>query len=232
MLFNSFMIYNIKLIEIHRRNKEWVMIGQLCGKILLVKPPQLLLDVAGVGYELDLPIPDCASLAQNKDAVVIYTHLVIREDAHSLFGFTTLVSRDCFRTLLKVSGIGPRIALALLSTLSPQQLQCAVEQADIVTLSRTPGVGKKMAERMVLELKGKLRVEAGNELAVGDTGSGSDDLLNQNRIKSINVRSDIVDALSSLGYNDKETAKIMQQLPLDITDISFGIKEALRILNR
>ena len=143
----------------------------------------------------------------------------MREDAHSLYGFLNLASRDCFRTLIKISGIGPRIALALLSTLTPDELQIALDQTDVTTLCRTPGIGKKMAERMILELKGKLHIE--REFAVNET------LFNQS-----SIRPDIANALTSLGYNDKEITRIMQQLPLDISDLSSGIKEALRLLNK
>lgn len=195
------------------------MIGRLCGKLIHVRPPQVLVDVAGVGYELDLPIPDCANLPALEANVVLYTHLVIREDAHSLYGFLNIENRDCFRTLIKVSGIGPRIALALLSTLSPNELQVALDQTDVTMLCRTPGIGKKMAERMILELKGKLHIE--------QEFSPNTPVDNQS-----SIRLDVANALLSLGYNDKEISKVMQQLALDITDLSFAIKEALRILNK
>ncbi|MBP9743542.1 MAG: Holliday junction branch migration protein RuvA [Burkholderiales bacterium] len=198
------------------------MIGSLYGKIVAVKPPQVMIIVNGVGYEVDLPIPDCATLVNNQEEVLIYTHLVVREDAHLLYGFINIESRDCFRTLIKVSGIGPRIALALLSTLSPSQLQIALDQTDVTTLSRTPGIGKKMAERMILELKGKLCVEDSNDLA--DNGV--------NGKYGNSMRLDIANALMSLGYNDRETNRVMQQLPLDIIDLSIGIKDALKLLNK
>lgn len=199
------------------------MIGSLYGKILAIKPPQVMLVVSGVGYEVDLPIPDCATLADNQEEVLIYTHLVVREDAHLLYGFINLEGRDCFRTLIKVSGIGPRIALALLSTLSPSQLQLSLEQADVTMLCKTPGIGKKMAERMILELKGKLCVDDNSNLAdnsvMGKSGNNM-------------MRLDIANALMSLGYNERETNRVMQQLPLDIVDLSIGIKEALKFLNK
>ena len=194
------------------------MIGRLSGKLIYTKPPQILLDVNGVGYEIDLPIPDCANLPAANETVVLFTHLVIREDAHALYGFLTLEKRDCFRTLIKVSGIGPRIALALLSTLAPAELEVALETTNVTTLCRTPGIGKKMAERMILELKGKLA-----------TQPLSDTLLPENNMSL--VRSDVANALASLGYNEKEITKIMHQLPLDITNVSLGIKQALRLLN-
>ena len=196
------------------------MIGRVSGKVVMIKPPQVVVDVNGVGYELDLPIPDCANLSGLNESVILYTHLVIREDAHSLYGFLNLENRDCFRTLIKVSGIGPRIALALLSTLTPAELEVALENTEITTLCRTPGIGKKMAERMILELKGKLHISPSsnpNQPALLDSVAS--------------IRADVANALASLGYNDKEITKIMHQLPIDIENVSLGIKQALRLLN-
>lgn len=190
------------------------MIARIHGQLVFVRPPTVIVDVSGVGYELDLPIPDCALLVNIGDTVLLYTHLVIREDAHSLYGFLKIENRDCFRTLIKISGIGPRIALALLSTLTPDELNIALEATDVNTLCRTPGIGKKMAERMILELKGKLHIES-------NTPSEMPNI----------IRVDIANALTSLGYNDKEITRIIKQLPLDISNLSLGIKEALKLLN-
>lgn len=195
------------------------MIGRLNGVLLQLRPPMVLVDVAGVGYELDLPIPDCALLAKVGETVTIFTHLVIREDAHSLYGFINLENRDCFRSLIKVSGIGPRIALALLSTLTPDELHHALEDADVTTLCRTPGIGKKMAERMILELKGKLHIDKGP--------SSNVDKIDANSL----MYQDIANALASLGYADKEINRVIKGLPVGITDLSLGIKEALRLFN-
>lgn len=196
------------------------MIGRLSGVVVLFKPPMLLLDVSGVGYEVYLPIPDCATI-QNGQQVILHTHLVIREDAHSLYGFVTLEGRDTFRTLIKVSGIGPRIALALLSTLTPTELHHALDNSDVAKLSQTPGIGKKMAERMILELKGKLYIENSNLSDGGSEAQGT----------SV-VYTDIANALSSLGYADKEIKNTIKNLPIGITDLSSGIKEALRLFNK
>lgn len=197
------------------------MIGQLKGLVVYIKPPMIVLDVAGVGYEIDMPIPDCANLSVKSD-IIIYTHLVVREDAHQLYGFLARSSRDSFRTLIKVSGIGPRIGLALLSTLSTNELEQALDNADVTTLCRTPGIGKKMAERMILELKGKLSI---------DQTLDSDGIKSTNKHEVSIIRTDIANALASLGYNDKEITRIMQQLPLDIKDVSDGIKQALKLIN-
>lgn len=196
------------------------MIGRLSGEVVLFKPPLLVLDVSGVGYEVYLPIPDCTGI-KSGGQVILHTHLVVREDAHSLYGFITLEGRDTFRTLIKVSGIGPRIALALLSTLTPTELHYALDNSDVAKLSQTPGIGKKMAERMILELKGKLYVESES---LSDGGS----VANNTAI----VYTDIANALSSLGYADKEIKNTIKNLPLGITDLSSGIKEALRLFNK
>jgi holliday junction DNA helicase RuvA len=200
------------------------MIGRISGQVLKVQPPQVLVDVSGIGYEIDLPIPDCTSLPAVGANIIIYTHLVIREDAHSLYGFLTQNGRDCFRQLIKVSGIGPRIGLALLSSLSLNELELALANSDIDVLCRAPGVGKKMAERMLLELKGKLYFD--NEFKV--TADGVITAPDSGKM----IRNDISNALLSLGYADKEIKEVLKNLPLDIIDLSSGIKEALKLLNR
>ena len=196
------------------------MISILTGILLEVTPPQITLSCGGVGYELDLPISHIAQLPSIGHELQLYTHLVIREDAHLLFGFINKTERDCFRQLIKVSGIGPRIALALLSTMSSQQLQRAIEEADLNTLCLTPGIGKKMAERMLLELKGKL---------VSNIDFTPTNGLFNPKTNDGNIRKDISTALESLGYNTKEITQVIKQLP-ELTDLSQGIKEALKLL--
>lgn len=196
------------------------MISILTGKLLEITPPQITLSCGGVGYELDLPISHIAQLPAIGHELQLYTHLVIREDAHLLFGFINKTERDCFRQLIKVSGIGPRIALALLSTMSSQQLQRAIEEADLNTLCLTPGIGKKMAERMLLELKGKL---------VSNIDFTPTNGLFNPKTNDGNIRKDISTALESLGYNTKEITQVIKQLP-ELTDLSQGIKEALKLL--
>ena len=199
------------------------MIASLLGNLSEVNPPQITLVVSGVGYEIDLPISNLAQLPVIGSQIHLFTHLVIREDAHLLFGFLAKTERDCFRQLIKVSGIGPRIALALLSTMNSQLLHSAIEQADLNSLCLTPGIGKKMAERMVLELKGKLNSGLSFSLADGLFDSG----------KSIaaTIRQDITNALESLGYNAKEIGQVIKQLP-ELSDLSQGIKEALKLLSK
>jgi Holliday junction DNA helicase RuvA len=192
------------------------MFASLEGYVISNQPPNIVINVGGVGYEVTLPIPDCANLVVDRNKIIIiYTHLIVREDAHLLYGFLQENNRNCFRELMRVSGIGPKIGLALLSTLSVNQLYTAIQDGDQATLIRTPGVGNKMAARMILELKDRL--------------SGT--VSNANISAANNIRNDIANALLSLGYNEKEVNRIVKQLPLDITDISSGIKEALRLLN-
>lgn len=200
------------------------MIGLLRGVILELHPPHVLLDVAGVGYEIDVPISDCAKFDTLNSNVTLHTHLIIREDAHLLFGFLSVQSRDSFRSLIKVSGVGPRIALALLSTLSLNELDLALHNGDVDSLSRTPGIGKKLAERMLLELKGKF--------IVGSEAHEQGTLLNSTQLELSVIKNDVRNALSSLGYSDKEINLVMKQLPDTLTDLSSGIRQALKFLNK
>ena len=199
------------------------MIAILSGKLIDLTPPHIVLMVGGVGYEIDLPISHLASLPTLGSEITLFTHQVVREDAHLLFGFLTKNERDCFRQLIKISGIGPRIALALLSTMNSQQLQQAIEEDDLNTLCLTPGIGKKMAERMLLELKGKLNV------ALDFMPNNS--LFSANKVSESSIRKDISNALESLGYNNKEISQVIKQLP-ELTDLSQGIKEALKLLSK
>lgn len=194
------------------------MIAKLTGKLLSLKPPVAVIDVTGVGYEVDMPITDCSELPKIGEMVEIYTHLSIREDAHALFGFISVERRDTFRQLIKISGIGPKIGLAILSTLSIDELNRAIETESVDILSQAPGVGKKMASRLLLELKGKIK-----NFSVGLDGAP---------LSGNNMLNDISSALVGLGYSERELSKVLKDLPPEITDISLGVKEALRLLNR
>jgi len=195
------------------------MIGKLTGELISLKPPSVVVDVSGVGYEVDLPMSDCAEIGALGKQVVLYTHLAVREDAHLLYGFLTLSSRDCFRQLIKVSGIGPKIALALLSTLTVEQIAAAIASGNAAILTKTPGIGNKVAERLLLELKGKY---------LSDSNGSSSLLVNQSQA----IYADITHALASLGYNDKEINHVMRDLPSNIADLSSGIKAALKLLGK
>ncbi|HRB96130.1 MAG TPA: Holliday junction branch migration protein RuvA [Nitrosomonas sp.] len=192
------------------------MIGRLTGILLEKHPPQVLLDVQGVGYEVDVPMSTFYDLPATGMQVVLYTHLVIREDMHLLFGFATESERQTFRQLVKISGVGARTALALLSGLSVSDLHHAVETQDSVKLIRVPGIGKKTAERLLLELRDKL------DSAVIDSGQAKSALGNG---------ADILNALLSLGYNDKEADWAVKQISATAT-ISDGIRQALQFLSK
>ncbi|GAB7127973.1 Holliday junction branch migration protein RuvA [Silvimonas sp. JCM 19000] len=196
------------------------MIGHLTGKLLEKQPPQLVIDVGGVGYEVDAPMSTIYVLPHVGEAVSLFTHLVVREDAQLLYGFATRAERDLFRALIKITGIGAKIALAILSGLQADELAVAIATEDTVRLSRVPGIGKKTAERLVLELKGKIgsmpAATGGLKLAAPEVTGG---------------RGDVLHALLALGYNEKEAAHAMKDMAADI-DVSQGIKLALKQLAR
>lgn len=188
------------------------MIGRLHGVLLEKHAPQIVLDVQGVGYEIDVPLRCFEQLPALGDVVTLHTHLVIREDAHLLFGFLTAAERATFRQLIKVSGIGAKMALAILSTLSQQELAQALATDDVKRLSSVPGVGKKTAERLILELRGKLT---------------SADSIPTSLLAS--AHSDIVQALIALGYQEKPAMAVVETLPADI-EVGTGIRLALKQL--
>jgi Holliday junction DNA helicase RuvA len=193
------------------------MIGRLCGTLLDKDPPTLLIDVNGVGYEVDVPMSTFYDLPVAGERVILLIHQVIREDANLLYGFLTAAERQAFRQLVRITGVGPRIALALLSGLSVTELAQAVTLQEASRLTRVPGIGKKTAERLLLELKGKL----GAELASAGQPDGQPGPAD----------TDVLRALLALGYSERETATVIRQLPAGI-DVSEGIRQALRHLAR
>ena len=188
------------------------MIGRITGTLAEKSPPQLLIDVNGVGYEVDVPMSTFYNLPAQGQPVVLLTHFVVREDAQVLFGFLTHDERSTFRLLVKISGVGPRTALSILSGLSVNELAQAVSLQEAGRLVKVPGIGKKTAERLLLELKGKL----------GDAISAPAHIAN-------NAQGDILQALLALGYSDREAAAALKALPAEI-GVSDGIKLALRAL--
>lgn len=198
------------------------MIARLTGRLLEKQPPAIVLDVGGVGYELDVPMSTFYVLPHLDEMTSLFTHLVVREDALQLFGFASRDERETFRSLIKVSGIGPKIALAILSGLSAEELAVAIDREDIARLSKVPGIGKKTAERLVLELRGKLgrgsgpARPAGAPLPTAMAASPADDILG---------------ALLALGYNEREAAGALKTLPEGV-DVSEGIRLALKSLAR
>jgi len=191
------------------------MIGRLTGLLAAKNPPQLLIDVGGVGYEVDVPMSTFYLLPAPGERVTLLTHFVVREDAQVLYGFLTEEERATFRQLVRISGVGPRTALSILSGLSVAELAQAVTLQESGRLVKVPGIGKKTAERLLLELKGKL----GPDLALPVAAALND------------AQTDIVQALVALGYNEREAALALKALPGEI-GVSEGIKLALKALNR
>jgi Holliday junction DNA helicase RuvA len=191
------------------------MIGRLSGILLEKNPPQILLDVQGVGYELLVPMSTFYNLPENGATVTLLTHLIVREDAHTLYGFAAERERQAFRVLTKITGIGARTALAVLSGLSTDELAQAVATQEVGRLTRVPGIGKKTAERILLELKGKFAHTLGGNVAV----SAPSGVL------------DVINALLALGYNEKEAHTATRELSADI-DVTDGIRKALKQLSK
>ena len=190
------------------------MIGKLTGTLLEKNPPQLLIDCHGVGYEVDVPMSTFYNLPAVGEVVGLLTHFVVREDAQILYGFGTAREREAFRQLIRISGVGPRTALSVLSGMGVDDLAQAITAQDPARIVKVPGIGKKTAERLLLELKGKMGADLG---ARGGMTAGSD------------VASDIQQALMALGYNEKDAATAQKALPLDV-GVSEGIKLALKAL--
>jgi Holliday junction DNA helicase RuvA len=191
------------------------LIGRISGKLLSKHPPQIVIDVQGVGYEIDVPMSTLYQLPATGADVTLLTHLTVREDAHLLYGFATDQERTVFRQLLKISGIGARTALSVLSGLSVADLHAAVSAQDSGRLTKIPGIGKKTAERLLLELKDKLDITVSTIPASGVVNAGGD----------------IVNALLSLGYNDKEASWAVKQLPAS-ANVTDGIRQALKLLSK
>ena len=191
------------------------MISRLTGVLAEKAPPHVLVDVQGVGYEVQVPMSTFYNLPELGAKVTLLTQFIVREDAQLLFGFLTAAERESFRELIKVSGVGPRIALALLSGLSANELAQAVSAQDTTRLVKVPGIGKKTAERLLLELKGKLAPA----LVLPGQAAASD------------AQADILQALMALGYSDKEAQAALKALPVDVS-VSDGIKQALKALAR
>ena len=195
------------------------MFARITGTLLEKKPPQIVVDTpSGLAYEIDVPMSTLYTLPEVGQAVSLYLHLAIREDAHVLFGFASAAERASFRQLIKITGIGARTALGILSGLSSDDLQQAIAQQDVSRLTSIPGIGKKTAERLVLELKDKVASLSFDHKASVDTTEHS-------------ARSDVGAALVALGYADKEVANAMKNFPNDL-NVNEGIRWALQQLSK
>lgn len=190
------------------------MIGRITGTLIEKSPPTLCVEVNGLCYEIDVPMSTLYALPETGARITLYTHLLVREDAHILFGFAHATERYAFRELIKVSGIGARTALAVLSGLSVNELAQAITLQESARLTRVPGIGKKTAERLLLEMRGKLGADLGiMPQAVPDN------------------QSDVLNALLALGYSEKESLAALKTLPSSI-DVAEGIRQALKVLVR
>jgi Holliday junction DNA helicase RuvA len=192
------------------------MIGRIAGVLLEKNPPHLLVDCNGVGYEIDVPMSTFYNLPPLGERIVLLTQQIIREDAHQLFGFATANERAAFRELVKITGIGARMALSVLSGMSVGELAQAVTLQDAARLTRVPGIGKKTAERLMLELKGKL----GADLGVAAGG-----------LPATDHAGDVLNALLALGYSEKEALSAVKAVPAG-AGVSDGIKHALKALSK
>jgi len=192
------------------------MIGRIAGTLLEKNPPHILVDCGGVGYEIDVPMSTLYNLPDAGQPVVLLTQQVVREDAHLLYGFGSAAERDAFRQLTRISGVGPRIALAVLSGLSVAELAQAVTLQESGRLTKIPGIGKKTAERLLLELKGKLGADLSLAIDVNRPAPAGNDVLN---------------ALLTLGYSDREALAAIRQLAPGLS-VSEGIRHALRALSK
>ncbi len=191
------------------------MIGRIAGTLLEKSPPQILIDVGGLGYLVEVPMSTFYDLPAIGERCTLLTHFVVREDAQILYGFLTSGEREGFRQLVKISGVGPRTALSVLSGMSVNELAQAVTLQEPGRLTKVPGIGKKTAERLMLELKGKL--------APAVTKDNNGILVSDNQL-------DILNALLALGYSEKEGALAVKQLPTGLA-VSAGIKQALQHLS-
>ena len=178
------------------------MIGRLSGRLLAKHPPSILLDVNGVGYEIDVSMNTFCELPALDAPVTLHIHMAVREDGHFLYGFLSENERAAFRQLVKISGVGARMALAVLSGLNVDELATAIARQDVACFTRIPGIGKKTAERLLLELKGKL------ETIAGTTGATTD-----GQAAATDARQDTIDALVALGYNAREAQSAVKSLP-------------------
>lgn len=192
------------------------MIGRLYGQIIERSPGQVLLDVGGVGYEVEITLTTFASIGETEGPVVLYSHLVVRDDAHQLYGFSTTLERDMFRSLIRVNGVGPRMAVAILSSLDAPAFAAAVNGNDVKALTTVPGVGKKTAERLIIDMRDK----------VGDFAAQVDAPVTM----PANAAEDVEAALIRLGYRPQEAALAISRIEDPADDVETLIRQALKQL--
>ncbi len=195
------------------------MIGFVRGRLISRHPPQLLIDVQGLGYELDAPMTTFYDLPEVGSEVALYTHLVVREDAHTLYGFARLAERSLFRDLIKISGVGPRLALAILSGMNAEAFIQCVQAGDSAALTRVPGVGKKTAERLVIELRDRLSDRRQDVALTAEPGAEG---------RSADAVEEAVSALVALGYKPQEASRMVRAVPAQSQSSEEIIRQALQ----
>jgi holliday junction DNA helicase RuvA len=200
------------------------MIGFLRGKLVVKAPPLLLLDVQGVGYEVEAPMTTFYKLPAIGEVTMLHTHLVVREDAHILFGFASETDRKLFRLLIKVNGVGPKMALTILSGLSADEFQRCIHNNDMPALVRLPGVGKKTAERLIIEMRDRL--PGGGSLAASDSSDGIVPGMMSN------PKQEAVSALIALGYKPQDANKMLHNISTDVNSCEDMIRLALQVAGK
>lgn len=204
------------------------MIGRLRGILLEKQPPEVLLDVSGIGYEIQLPMSSFYPLPEIGQEAVIYTHFVVREDAQLLYGFADKHERSMFRLLIKVNGVGPKLALAILSGMSANQFVICINNDAVNSLVKLPGVGKKTAERLVVEMKDRLKNWTGADLLTPE----SDNMVFENEVAntfiSTNAKDEAIGALVALGYKSATAEKVIKQIYQEGMDSEALIRSSLK----
>lgn len=228
------------------------MIGQLRGKILEKQAPHILLEVGGVGYEIDAPMTTFYELPATGSDIVLYTHLAVREDAHKLYGFVSKTDRSLFRSLIKVSGVGAKMALALLSGMAANEFVYTIKNKDVSALVKIPGVGKKTAERLIVEMGDRLKdwqgdsgsaaghvAKSGTESDLPDSGLEDSGLVDSGVIDSgfidsgvvFNATQDAISALVSLGYKPQQASMMVLNVDNKGCSSEEIIRHALKSVN-
>ncbi|MEZ9232561.1 Holliday junction branch migration protein RuvA [Vibrio amylolyticus] len=202
------------------------MIGRLRGTLIEKQPPELLIEVNGIGYEVQMPMSCFYELPELGEEAIIYTHFVVREDAQLLYGFNTVKERALFREVIKANGVGPKLGLGILSGMSASQFVASVEREDISTLVKLPGVGKKTAERLVVEMKDRLKGWGEGDLFTPATDAAPVDTVSVHNPK--NAKDEAVSALLALGYKPVQASKVVSQIARDDMTSEQLIRDALK----
>ncbi|HIF9225368.1 TPA: Holliday junction branch migration protein RuvA [Photobacterium damselae] len=204
------------------------MIGRLRGTILEKQPPEVLLEVGGIGYEVQMPMSCFYELPEVGQEAIIFTHFVVREDAQLLYGFNKKSERELFREVIKANGVGPKLGLAILSAMTASQFVLSVEQEDITTLVKIPGVGKKTAERLLVEMKDRLKGWGEGDLFTPAQDTAASNAPIQNPSSQARAEDEAVSALVALGYKPQQASKVVSQVAQPEMSSETIIREALR----